>query len=790
MGLNERRGFFYMKANTSATGVWHTRIYWVLLGLLTITASQCTNTSNTGKKQDKQSDSLAIRQSIQEAPVLSGEEAIDHMRVEEGFEVKLVAAEPLVTAPVCLSFDSQGRMWVVEMQGYMPDTLGTGEQVPDGKVVILTDKDGDGAMDERIVFLDSLVLPRALCLIEGGILVAEPPYLWYYDIVNDQPANRRLVDSNYAEGGNVEHQPNGLLRAMDNWIYSAKSSKRYRKQGNTWLQEPTHFRGQWGIAESGDGRLLYNTNSENVLGDFFLPGFGASNPHQQQVAGFNESLVPDTRVYPARPTPGVNRGYVAGVLDDSLRLTHFTAACGPVMYLGNLFDSRYQGNVFVAEPAGNLIKRNILHSNGYRLQGEQAYAGKEFIASYDERFRPVNLCNGPDGALYITDMYRGIIQHLTYLTPYLKQEIKARNLTRPLNCGRIYKVVPTGKTGRPVTFSNNSQALTALLQHPNGWVRSQAQQLLVDKNDPAAIEALRQLLTRNETPYTLAHALWALEGLHALTVADVLPLMQSVNWPVRMQALGVLPAVIDKKTYPAILPLLMQMARSEDTLAAPYLAFLANALQPYDARKGKDLLMTLIKKYPGNRYVADAVISNLYGQEDVFYKKVIALYPDTTLVINRQLKEVLEDIQQAANNSNMKQLAARYPKGARLYTEVCQTCHGPDGNGIVALAPPLNKSGWVQGSKHKLAAIVLYGLTGPVEVGGKTYRAPEISGEMPGLGANPAYTNEDIAQVLSFIRQAWGNDATPLVAAEVSSIRSQYKGRQAPFTADELNKIK
>ncbi|WP_442885772.1 DUF7133 domain-containing protein, partial [Chitinophaga sp.] len=103
-----------------------------------------------------------------------------------------------------------------------------------------------------------------------------------------------------------------------------------------------------------------NNNSENLLGDYFSPGLGSHNPNQRRVEGFDENIVPDNRTYPIRPTPGVNRGYMKGVLDDSLRLVNFTAACGPVIYRDNLFGDDFNGNAFVAEPSANLIKRNIL----------------------------------------------------------------------------------------------------------------------------------------------------------------------------------------------------------------------------------------------------------------------------------------------------------------------------------------------------------------------------------------------------------------------------------------------
>src|SRR5688572_1440428 len=166
---------------------------------------------NTGK------DSLAIRKEFSNSPVLSPEESLQHLQVEEGFTVELAAAEPLVVAPVAMTFDELSRIWVVEMTGYMPDTAGAGEDMATGKIVILEDTNRDGRAETRKIFLDSLVLPRAICLIENGILVAEPPRLWFVERSGDKAGKKLLVDDKYAEGGNVEHQPNGLLRNIDNW---------------------------------------------------------------------------------------------------------------------------------------------------------------------------------------------------------------------------------------------------------------------------------------------------------------------------------------------------------------------------------------------------------------------------------------------------------------------------------------------------------------------------------------------------------------------------------------------
>src|SRR5690606_13128404 len=153
------------------------------------------------------------------SPVVSPEDAIEKMEVEDGFEVELVASEPLLNAPVTMTFDEKGRIWIVEMESFMLDTVGTGEEQPTGKVSILEDKDGDGVYEDKKVFLDSLILPRAISLFSDAILVAEPPYLWFVSNNNDQAGEKVLVDAEYAIGGNAEHQPNTLLRGRDNWIY-------------------------------------------------------------------------------------------------------------------------------------------------------------------------------------------------------------------------------------------------------------------------------------------------------------------------------------------------------------------------------------------------------------------------------------------------------------------------------------------------------------------------------------------------------------------------------------------
>ncbi len=717
------------------------------------------------------------------ASVLTPEESLLAMKTADGFEVKLVAAEPFISTPVALNFDDKGRIWTLEMQGYMPDTLGNGEDAPNGKVVILDDKDGDGVMDDRTVFLDSLVLPRALCLVEDGLLVAVPPNLWYVKNNNDRAGKRILVDSTYTVGGNAEHQPNGLMRGMDNWIYNAKSAKRYRKKGDQWLIERTHFRGQWGISQDDFGRLFYNNNSQNLIGDYFLPSLGAGNKNQPDVPGYNVKIITDNRVYPISPTPGVNRGYKKNVLDGSSRLMEFTAACGPLVYRGGLFGEDYHQNVFVAEPAANLIKRNILKENTYVTEAEQAYEGKEFLASTDERFRPVNLYNGPDGAMYVVDMYRGIIQHRTYLTGYLKKEIEKRGLSRPLNYGRIYKVVPIGKTVDAVPMPHDPTELVRLLQHRNGWVRDRAQQMLVDRKDTAIGPELRKNLRKPGDPVSLTHAMWTLEGLGILKYEDLASLFGHNDWRVRAEVLAAIPSVINVGNYQQFAAAMEQMIAGKDTLAAPYIAFQLPYISAFSPSIADELWMKIARKYPDDRYISGALISVIDKKEHLFYRKILAEKPDTSLAINRLFSETFANIQKNEFHRNSEELKKKFPRGAEIFRNICQTCHGDDGNGIAGLAPPLNQSSRVTGDKRKLISIVLYGLTGPVVVNNKVYNY----GEMPGLAGNKEFGEKDIAQLLSFIRKNWSNKEADVSEEDVIEVKQKFNSRQKPFTINELN---
>ncbi len=467
------------------------------------------------------------------APVLSPDEALASFRIAPGFEIELVAAEPLVEDPVAMAWDEYGRLYVVELRGYMPDAYGTGREEPVGQVVRLTDTDGDGRMDESEVFLGALVNPRAVAVVNEGILIGEPPNLWLCEL----PTPDALCTNKHSLGGyatdvgaaNVEHMENGLRQGLDNWLYNSKSARRLRIDNGELVADEGLYRGQWGITHDEFGRWLYNHNSTWVQADFFAGEDLVEGGPVGRLQGLGVTLTPKPEVFTVRVNPGVNRAYLEGTLREDGRLNTATGASGIVAYRGDQFPAQYRGDVFVPESAGNVVAQFDMGEEGMELTATQRlyedaqWGQRDFLGSTDERFRPVDAMNGPDGALYIIDMYRGIIQDDHFLTDELREQIFKRGLESPIGLGRIWRV--RHSAGKPRAAVANLGAasdaeLVGYLSSDNGWERETAQRLLLARG-PAVRERLTALLTGEQTLPAL-HALWTLAGRGELTRDDAL----------------------------------------------------------------------------------------------------------------------------------------------------------------------------------------------------------------------------------------------------------------------------
>lgn len=553
------------------------------------------------------------------SPPKSPWEELKTFQIEEGFEIQLVANEPMVQDPIFLTFDEKNRLWVVEMRSFMPDIDGIGEALPLGRISVLEDTNGDGVMDKSTVYLDSLFMPRALGLFKGGALVAENNALWLtHDLDGDLKADtKELLDSTYAANGIPEHSDNGLMRAMDNWYYSAKSKLRYKFRDGEWERDFTEARGQYGINQDDQGRLIYNYNWSQLHGDLVPPNYFSRNPNHQSGTGIDHGLTLDRRVYPVRPNPAVNRGYIPGTLDEQGKLLEFTAACSPTVFRSTLFPTEYYGNVFVCEPAGNLIKRNVVEEKGLVLEAFDPNPGKEFLASTDERFRPVHSTVGPDGALYIADMYRGLIQHGSYVTQYLREQTLNRGLDLPVHMGRIWRIVPKGwKPEKLPKYSElSAEALMESLFHPEGWHRDMAQRLLVERNDPSILPILLEKFEKSTSEIGKLHVMWTLEGMQALDKDWLYQLLSDGSSPlIKSHAVRLLEIRFSssREEKSALAKELKRHSNNPEEKLAIQLALSAGVLEVGDAF---EVLRDIAKKQNQNPLFQDAILSSLHGNE-------------------------------------------------------------------------------------------------------------------------------------------------------------------------------
>ena len=736
-------------------------------------------------------DPVVPEEIIPPSSVLSVGEALKSFQLAPGFVIEPVVAEPLVDKPVCLDFDARGRMWVCEMRGYMPDIDGKGEKTPEGRIVILEDTDSDGKVDKRTVFLEKLLLPRALCVYEDGVLFMDEKRLCWTKRKGDVPdGSPTVIPTKVVEAGNVEHKPNGLLSNLDNRLYLAKSDKRLRRNGDSWEIEPTSFRGQWGIARDDYGRLYHNNNSTLLFGDPLAPNLLQGNPGVRMKPKDYVQLGTN-RVWPARVTPAVNRAYMSkahGFGSDTLdpktyKLVNTTAAAGMTIYRGTNFPKEWYGMAFTAEPVCNLVKATRITEADGRLKGEHALEKTEFLASTDERFRPVNAYNAPDGSLYLVDMYHGIIQHETYMTPYLRKQTLDRGLESPgFGNGRIYRIRSLkGPLERQTNLASlHGLDLVKMLMHPNAWQRETAQRLLVERHEPADVPFLAKLAVGGNTVARI-HAIWTLEGMGALEPEHLVTAIRGNDPKLQASALWA-STRLSGSGLSKLEPVLLAAAPASPEVT-PYLA---KALGPLGTPKAYQRLADLLKSDGKIPFVREAAISGLDHHEAEFRDAAMKDSKDQPFLT--WLDQGAKDTGTAAASiSELKGAElASFDRGKAMFhgEAACFGCHSADGAGMPNLGPPLDESEWVGGKPETLVKILLHGMNGPVQVDGETYSP---SADMPGLGTNPAISDQTIADIATYVRNEWSNKFPAVSAALVKQLREATKDRAGrSWTAKDL----
>jgi mono/diheme cytochrome c family protein/glucose/arabinose dehydrogenase len=809
------------------------------------------------------------------SPALSAQEALSKFEFNEDLSIKLVAAEPLVEDPVFTSFDEEGRLWVVEMRGFMNTIDGHDEKALNGRISILEDINGDGEMDKKTIYLDSLILPRALAIVTNGALVAENMALWWtQDLDGDLVADTKvLVDPEYAGSDLPEHAGNGLLRGIDNWYYNAKSRFRYKLKNQKWIKDSTEFRGQWGISQDNYGRLYYNYNWSPLHADLVPPNYFNRNLNHNSTSGIDQGLTSDREIFPIRENLAINRGYIPGTLDNRNRLKEFTSACSPFYFRGDGLPQQYSGNVFICEPSGNLIKRNRVKDNGIFIQTTSPDQNRSVIASHDERFRPVSLTSGPDGALYITDMYRGLIQHAAYISPYLKEITINRKLELPTHYGRIWRIGRKNQENKtvPKLSELKSHELIQTLKHPSGWQRDMAQRLLVEKNDNNTVRGLEKLALDDGYPLAQIHALWTLEGMGKLDAKVIISLLEKdkIKAPqVSIHAIRLAEQVYgDNSSHKeALEKALLKIVKSKIPEINLQLVLSSGSFSPKFNFK---VLFAVLDQKIAEPIFRDAALSSLYNREFAFLQaligqkswqnktssKAILIEMLATAISNKydlsEMQKLVQILDKSAPSQDWKSLAIlrgmsmaaphhkkspiqlskapkfstttdfeksnlnlsqlnrffdwpgkinevdslkatslltngekiSFVKGRKFYVSTCAGCHGEDGEGVKRMGPPLNNSEWVTGNEKRLAMILIHGLEGPLTVNGVHYQSPEILPVMPSMAS---LDNGKIANILTYIRNEWNNNAPAVKSGTVAELRLSTQGRVLPWKPEDL----
>ncbi len=564
--------------------------------------------------KDRGPGTAEVKFKLPPPPPLTPEQELKTFKLPPGFKIEVAAAEPLVECPTAMTWDDQGRAYVVEMRSYMNDYNGTGENEPTCRIKRLESTRGDGIYDKATVFVDKLVSPRAIMALGDGVLVGEPPNLtWYHDKngtgVSD---SHEILATNFGvRGGQPEHMCNSTTWMMDNWIWCADHTTRYRLKDGKFITETVPARGQWGLSQDDWGRPYHNSNSDLLRTDLLPPQFFARNPNLQVKTGLNFQALKEQLTWPSHPTPGVNRGYTSDQLRADGTLKTATATCGAGVYRGHLFPKEFQDNVFIPEPAGNLVKRVTIEEKIGTVTAHNAYEGHEFLTSTDERFRPVNVYTGPDGALYVVDMARGIIQHRFFETYYLIENIKQRHLEQPVNLGRIYRIVPDNAKAAITKLPKNSEAIVPFLGHPNGEVRDTAQRVLVERADAAVVPAVKKFAASAPTAEGRFHALWTLEGLGALAPDIIETGLRDADSHVRAAAVR----LADRTLVPALTKLVTD--QSSDVRLQ-----LGATLSTQTSPEIDTALLTLLR-HDGTELLGEAIATGLRGRELEFFETVV-----------------------------------------------------------------------------------------------------------------------------------------------------------------------
>ena len=603
---------------------------------------------------------------------LTPEQALASFELEPGYRIELVAAEPLIRDPVAIAFDERGRMYVAESRGYPGPLEGAPQTAAEGVIALLEDTDRDGRFDKRTDFARGLTFPNGIMPWNGGVFVTcAPDLLFLRDTTGDGVADeRRVVLTGFDATRTAQLRFSHPTLGIDNWVYltSGLTGGRVTAPGHpeqapvsfgtsdsrfnpmTEAFEVTGGQGQYGLTFDDYGRRFTCSNRRPVMHVVLESRHLKRNPH----LAFSQT-VEDVSAAGAQalvwPISGdtTTASFIPGLMSAPHAGT-FTAASGVHLHRGNALPIDHRDSVFICESAQNLVQRQILTPNGVTFSSRPARTGRDFLSSRDTWFRPVFAANGPDGALYIVDMYRKIIDHPQYVP---EQSRALLDFEAGKERGRIYRIAARDwKADRtPIDLRRLSTAqLVRTLDHANAWWRETAQRLLVERRDRRAIPLLRRLAQpgspgprtadrglRTSEPRARIHALWTLDGLGAIETADVVAGLQDPDAVVRENAVRLAETRVGASTV-LVAPLLRLADDADDRVRLQ----VALALGETSDARAIGALAALARRDGASTWPRAAILSSVRDRSNEFLQAFLASpsSPDVRAAVMQDLGQL------------------------------------------------------------------------------------------------------------------------------------------------------
>lgn len=571
---------------------------------------------------------------------------------DDQLTIELIAAEPDVVSPVAMAWDERGRLFIAEMSDYPAETTG-------GRIKLLEDRDQDGHYETISIFADKLSFPNGVLPWNDGVLVTAAPNIWFLKDTDDdgKADERRVILTGFAEG-NQQLRVNGLFWGLDNWVYGAngrsdgqvRSPNQPANQAVSLRLHDFRFRpdtgevqivsgfSQFGLAHDDWGNRFTSWNTIPIRHVVLEERYLSRNPNLALTASVASILDPaDTgRVYSISPPPTTfNREPV----------DYFNASCGLTIHRGDGLGAEYKGNAFVCESLTNLVHRRVLTPAGQTFVASRGEMEKEFLASTDSWFHPVNLTTGPDGCLYVADFYRQSVEHPQFVPEPIRKTIDFRVGT---DHGRVWRIRRKSEPAAKLARLDQATAaqLVDSLGNTNGWVRDTAQRMLVTRKDAAAV-LLKEAAIKSSSPLARSHALWTLHGLGQLDESTLNAAMKNSSAEVREQAL--IAAERQVATSPSIQSALQRLVDDSNSRVRYRTAISLGDVSATDSTRQ---LAVIANRDSDDEWTRLAILSSLGQTATPFLRSLVESHPEWLKSPSNTQSQFLSDVAALVGASN------------------------------------------------------------------------------------------------------------------------------------------